>query len=303
MKFFASTQKYFASMGLMSSHQMGRKHSFNKNNISALFIMTSASVLCIIYLLFEVNNFKEYTDSVCMTFTVTIATIVFAIEIWKTKSVCEFFHNFEDLTQKSEYKSWKSMKFIEVGNKFGFGYCLGFSKSIYEETNRRVDKWCEIMSFALIKLSPPSIAIPKIIISCFNYFVSDLGRNSYELPLLMWYALDSNPNYSHLIWIHISKRLPFDWSNPCGYLIAISIGCYVLLYNAHVGVCIMSHIVGGSWMLLALTEDIKDQYYQINKIAKFSQNRSKLFIQFSGLIQFDSSAKQLSITKMSATCQ
>lgn len=79
-----------------------------------------------------------------------------------------------------------------------------------------------------------------------------------------------------------------------GYLIAASIEYLVVFFAVYVAVCNISHIVGRSWMLISLTEDIKVEFYEINEAAKSKQKRSQVLIKLFDLIQFHSSAKQLS---------
>lgn len=59
-------------------------------------------------------------------------------------------------------------------------------KKIYVRTNCQVEKWCEIVYIIMIKSLPLIFTMPNVIVSFFNYFVIDLGNDSFELTIPMW---------------------------------------------------------------------------------------------------------------------
>lgn len=63
------------------------------------------------------------------------------------------------------------------------------SRPMYEETNRTVEKWTEIVAFVMAKATPLSWIAPKVIISYYLYFTSDMGDGAFELPLPIWYQI------------------------------------------------------------------------------------------------------------------
>ena len=60
------------------------------------------------------------------------------------------------------------------------------SKPILYETNRRVEKWCEIGHFVLVKMTPICLVFSRAIISYVIYFTTHAGNDAFELPLLLW---------------------------------------------------------------------------------------------------------------------
>ena len=60
------------------------------------------------------------------------------------------------------------------------------SKVLYEKTNRSVEKWSKIIFFVMVKITPIAWLLPKVIISLFLYFTTDLGNDALELPSPMW---------------------------------------------------------------------------------------------------------------------
>lgn len=60
------------------------------------------------------------------------------------------------------------------------------SKAIYSKSNQQAEKLCQIIHFAFTKVTIHCTMLPKFITSFVVYFTTDLGREAFELPLLMW---------------------------------------------------------------------------------------------------------------------
>lgn len=56
----------------------------------------------------------------------------------------------------------------------------------YDEINHKIEKWCKIIDLVTIKISPPTVFLPKLIIGFFNYFTTDLQNDAFKLPNPMW---------------------------------------------------------------------------------------------------------------------
>lgn len=66
-------------------------------------------------------------------------------------------------------------------------------------------------------------------------------------------------------------RLPFDWKNPFGYLVAISmesVGVYYILYSTS---CVMGLSVGLSYILISFVKDIKEDLLQFEGDASMKE--------------------------------
>lgn len=60
------------------------------------------------------------------------------------------------------------------------------SRLLYEKTNRRAEKWSEIIFILMAKVTPIAWLSPRVIISFFFYFTTDMGNEAFELPSPMW---------------------------------------------------------------------------------------------------------------------
>lgn len=99
-------------------------------------------------------------------------------------------------------------------------------------------------------------------------------------------------------------RLPFDWRNPLGYTIAF-IFQFILSMDLLITILSLTiYAIGTCLILMSLAEDIKCDLNSVKMNArhkKHSGNRLQMFVEFSHLIQFHSSSKQLS-TNLNKFC-
>lgn len=58
---------------------------------------------------------------------------------------------------------------------------------MYNETNRQLEKCTEIIVLVMAKVSPVCWILPKVVVSLFLYFTTEVGNDALELPLQIWY--------------------------------------------------------------------------------------------------------------------
>lgn len=86
------------------------------------------------------------------------------------------------------------------------------SERTYVETNRNVEKWCQLVYFAAVKGSSAGVPLLMFVIGYYRYFTTDIGNDAFELLFQTWYVrlfddLNKNlhfENYSP--WYHRSHR-------------------------------------------------------------------------------------------------
>lgn len=94
-------------------------------------------------------------------------------------------------------------------------------------------------------------------------------------------------------------RFPFDWKNPCGYLIAFTLQFTMLIGLYFYVACTFSFGIGIYMFGIALINDIKTNFHSINKSANSTKNNQiRLFKLLSDAIRLDSIVKQLSQIKI-----
>lgn len=60
------------------------------------------------------------------------------------------------------------------------------SKTIYDETNQKIEKRFKILDVVLLKATPACVTLPMLIINLVTYFTTDIGSDALELPFQMW---------------------------------------------------------------------------------------------------------------------
>lgn len=60
------------------------------------------------------------------------------------------------------------------------------STAMYEKTNQLMEKISKIVYFFIVFVCVPGFVIPKICVSYFNYFTTNLGNDAFELSEPIW---------------------------------------------------------------------------------------------------------------------
>lgn len=89
------------------------------------------------------------------------------------------------------------------------------------------------------------------------------------------------------------NRLPFDWTNPVGYLIAFSLEYAIFSYEYFVITCTLALCVGSYCFAIAMTKELKRILNSINVEAHDNQSK-ELQTLFSEFIYTHGNVKQLS---------
>lgn len=110
----------------------------------------------------------------------------------------------------------------------------------------------------------------------------------------------SNVPRTTLFFIVFLQRLPFDWQNPLGYVIAFILQ-YILTFNLFVtvlGILIFGAAICS--MLISLVEDMKRDLDTLKASARAKCARREILMKFCHLIELHSNEQQLS--KLACCC-
>lgn len=102
-----------------------------------------------------------------------------------------------------------------------------------------------------------------------------------------------------VFFIHLS-RFPFDWENPIGYLIAITLQLELISWNLRFMANLVSFGVACLLFTFQAAKDMKYDLHKINKNVKTKQTRSQTVEQLTEFIQFVTS-RELSINSIIMT--
>lgn len=103
MKFCQSVQTYFAQLGINHQSQFVKNDSFQIKNIIIFAFIGGAFVLCSLFLIFDANNFKEWSDCVFSSITSLMGMFDYAIHVWKMEELFQFIEKFEHFIQRSKW--------------------------------------------------------------------------------------------------------------------------------------------------------------------------------------------------------
>lgn len=141
-------------------------------------------------------------------------------------------------------------------------------------------------------------AVPLIVYTYYIYFTTDLGSQAFDLPFAMWYVDSSK--YTKIIKILNSSkwfaihRFPFNWKNPVGFLVAISIQYTITAYGLTFCACVFGLAVGCFLYVIALNKIIKASLFNFSQNTRAKIDQIILLEQLIEFIELHSGAKQLS---------
>lgn len=99
----------------------------------------------------------------------------------------------------------------------------------------------------------------------------------------------------HLKWVLFSSiRFPFEWRNPIGYTVAVSLQCIVITYTFFTMMTMLVIGIASYSFGISLTEDLKYILHSIEEKSKLRKNRPYLYRQFIEFIILQSDTMQLS---------
>lgn len=149
-------------------------------------------------------------------------------------------------------------------------------------------------------ISVPITMLPKFVLSFVNYSSTDLNGDAFELPFPYWWVSETDRFYANtsnfkLIDFH---RFPFNWKNPCGYVVAFTFQYIVVMYCYYLIACSVSFGTGSFLLVTSMVIDIQNNLNSINKRVKKSKKAVETIKQFNCTIHFHSTVKQLGSYKL-----
>lgn len=172
------------------------------------------------------------------------------------------------------------------------------ARDIYCKSNEKIERMSGLMGkyFAKLQIIPQSIIF--FLRANLNYYIFDLGEDSFELPVQAVYV---NQTYflfkrSWKIENFFISRLPFNWKTPLGYSIAFTIEGIVICGQVFSFVPLLSFFIGTCWLMLAFARDLTNQLTHLKYHGQTSRSHGQLKIKFNEILQMYSEARQLSIS-------
>lgn len=119
---------------------------------------------------------------------------------------------------------------------------------------------------------------------CFGASTSNVVSFSWHIPI--WF---------HSFSKHFTKRFPYDWKNPFGYLVTVVAQFLLLIYPCQYLGCFTVLAFGAFMFSVAFVKILKNELRSVNKMATRKKLRKRMYKQLSHFIWSHSNAKQLSV--------
>lgn len=179
MKHYQEVQKGFEWLGFdlkLSDH----------NILGTMVISLSGIISEWIFLLFEANSSQEYLESIYFITSSVGIFISYTSALLLKDKLLVFIDTVDRTINKSKFDNQLNFQINFSIFKMNLGLESSIAKAMYEEANQRFEKYTKIGMFLLTNVLVPCALLPKVIVSFFLYFNTDLGENAFYLPLPLW---------------------------------------------------------------------------------------------------------------------
>lgn len=190
MKFFITFQEKFGILGLRPSNESTQNCLSNRRLLFGFTLSSCSVVLHFMSIFYVATDFLEYMEGVCTTSASMLVFVFFVAIVSRRASVFKSIDDIGKLIDSSKAilvivfgfigKQFYSEIFWILGCEYpeSRGFFLKISKEV-EQFNRMVFMW-------VAKILVLSIVLPKCFGSFATYLITDLGRDSFQLPVPLW---------------------------------------------------------------------------------------------------------------------
>lgn len=191
IKLFQFNQKHYKAIGIYPTQPNQKHSSFNLTNSIYLFCFVQFCISMTAFIWFEANNMLDYAIASFGLVTTIIIMAIYLLTIWQKENTVKFIENCEEFIEKSKNNSRTSRIFSHILHynilELLF-FLIGPKANIaYQESIEIFEKLSEWFCYALI-CTLVTICIPPMIYTYVNYFISDLGNESYFLFFPAWFV-------------------------------------------------------------------------------------------------------------------
>lgn len=92
--------------------------------------------------------------------------------------------------------------------------------------------------------------------------------------------------------LFVVRRLPFDWKNPFGFVMAITLQYIIFTYAMKVGACVLTLAIGLYLYVIAMSECIKQILFAISQSTRTEAEQNLIQEQLIEYIEFDANVKR-----------
>lgn len=165
------------------------------------------------------------------------------------------------------------------------------SMAYFLNSSQRVKRMTKTVFTVMMKIVLQFVILPAAIASFAAYFFTDSGRDSFALPIPMWYIFSIEISYARLNSFQFDKlslvceRFPFDWNTPIGYLNAVILEYIFIGYQYIVNACTTGLAVGTFWLSIPAIKELENILHSVNVQARRRRNRSNTSNELKALLK------------------
>lgn len=311
MKLFRIVLKHLEVMGIYTMHTH-QAHRFNAKIL--LFSLSMAMMLLsyLAYCLFESTSIMDYGNSF-FGFIAEISNLVdFLITIWRLPLILKLIDDLEKFIGKSKPRIWlNSCSMCSSQRCFFLLVKIGLENesslwSPYMKLEEKIEQMSKWINYGFMYVSFGGVALPPVLTTLTNYFVHDMGNESYEYVELMYVKWISNGKkfrnvsvlYPRFTLNFIQFRLPINRNSLLGYVIFEifeTVGYFCTIYAA---VPTIGLYVGVCCLFIHFINDIRENVLNGIRDAKNSsgtpESEVQVKVRFCHMVELYSDVKQLS---------
>lgn len=182
-------------MGFYAPPQPNQMCELNCKNL--FYILTQIVMLVPIagFFIFKAESAYEYSTTAYMALTLASVILQLIIFLYKTESFRNLIGNYEQFIEKRErhFDIFLGRKEMRLQNFHNFPFYIFSTKkqgmeyrpksvAMYMELNANIELVYKWIHFVLAEVDVVGITLPLLLLSNINYFIFDLGSESFVLP-------------------------------------------------------------------------------------------------------------------------
>lgn len=250
--------------------------SFKILQLQALKQIITSNIFHFFCCCFLFNLNQEYGTCIYGTIAIAVCLLCSFETIRKIAQFLTFFKNFEDFIEKRKSFYFEIfLHFFQFQLSFYLNRILPFAFSKKNtELIEKIERMSKLIYLILVKLTTASIAISQIQITSINYFVYDMGDESFHFDGTMWF--------------------PFNPNRPVGLFTATLFECVSAFAEFSFFTPIGCVYIGSCWSIVTFLKDIVKDISCLRKEKILKLTEQDLTERFCNFIQFHADVEELS---------
>lgn len=171
---------------------------------------------------------------------------------------------------------------------------IGNNWHLYHGLDVNIEKMSQLMHFAVVYVTTVGTVAFCSLMALINYFVFDLGTESYEDLLFMCVFTWQKSVWIEYFIVVYHFRVPFDWRTPYGYLFMLAMHAMNCVCTTNPCQATLSFLLGSIWALLTIVEDVTNDLDDFAFIDSSNLKRPQFIRHFCKVVEQFSNLKQLS---------